>query len=521
MRRLRALALLAVLPLLAAGGGQRDVNRDGRIDLGDVKALARMVAGLDPQDLAFDQNGDRALTVEDVSLLSAAVDLTAPTDTGAAPEAVATPPPQRPASAGESEQYLVVQQAADGRVVVVVGTQGVRAGDRILGLYPTLEEAAAERTRLARDLPRAGSGGARPTPVPQRAPPQPPAAPLPTIEAPSTRAAEAALPIPELAGTSELIPLGPGRALAASADWRKAWLIEAPLDQDATATLRARPLSVFAGLDPTLSHPCAYFDSGGRVDALFTFLPGTGDARLVQGLASGGRLRPVRVTMVPTLQGKGGLLVLPRRGDNGETVGIYLYHWPSGTALYAPRLASGARRLRATRLSGYPRTRVEPIVLPALGRSAETRSFTVLEPSAAAVWTILDVRYHPTRPSTVSTAVDLSTLTPPDIAGQLALAAAPLLGADHASSAALLVEGRSGRLGVLDGHDNPATIRLRVLEGTLDGVFPPADGSRRLFVLTLARPGHALVLEGQSGRLAEVALGAGNTVSVRPVTVGR
>lgn len=532
--RIRGWIVLALLPAaVAAAGGKRDVNRDGKVDQEDVRALARMAAGLDPADLRYDQDGDGRITLTDVERL---VDgMPAPeVDAAAAPRPTPnptpTPPPARAAAAPRpapaeaparrgAVQFLLVEQAADSAIVVVVGAAGVKPGDRVLGVYATLEEAVAERDR--RTGGRAAAGGPPPRPVAPARPaaPAPPPATAPAVQAPQVEAAQR---VRELEGILSLVPMGPGRALAAGPGWRDGWLVEETGGSAGDAVLHRVELEVLRGLAGPLAPPCAFFDSGGRGGSVFVFLPARGDARIVKDLRAGRRPRASRVTLVPTLQGRsGGVLAVPRRGKHGETTAVYLYHWPSGTALYGPGLSSGARRLNARRLAGFPATRSEPLVIPVSGRAGATRSFTVVDPASGGVWCVLEVRPHPMKPRTVSAAVDLAGLQPPGTAGSLALAAAPLMEAGGVSSDALLVEGRGGRMAVLKHHDDPSRIRLHLLDAPLDGVLPADSGPRRLLALALGRSRSVLVVDSSSGRAAVVSVPEGGPAAVRAARIGR
>jgi len=502
-------ASLLVASTVPAGPPPKDLNGDGRVDLADVRLLARMVAGLDPANPAFDQNGDGRITMDDVEILTESADM----ESGNGP-AVAAPvaapsgspgaAPRASAPASAVPQFLVVRQASDGRVVVVVGEEGVRPGDRILSVHATLAEATAERNRLA------GAGPA------VAAPPPRPAVNAPPPQFAGSLSAESAPAVSELVGTVDLVGFEPGRALAVVQGRREGWVVS-EVGRSGRVSLVRCDLGELARLGDPVTPPAPYFGPGGRGDALFVFLPFRGDGRILKGIGRGA-VRPVRITMVPTLQGRsGGIVVVPRRGKHGETTAVYLYHWPSGTALYASGLATGSHRLKTRRLGRFPVTAAEPVIVPVLGRAGATRSFTVLDPGSGGVRCVLNVRPHPANPRPVSVAADLSSLASPGIAGALALAAAPLMGEDGRSSDALVVEGRGGRIAVLEHHDDPARLRLRVLGGTLDGVLPASEGPRRLVVTTLAEPGAALVLDGASGRMARVVVGPAGAVTVTAV----
>ena len=521
------LLLVTVLPLLlAAGIGNRDVNRDGRVNLADVKALGRMVAGLDSRDLSFDQDGDGALTLKDVNILYSSVSPEEPGAADAGTPATSAPARSQPTptptsrAAGTSALFLVVEQATDGKIVVVVGAKGVKPGDRILAIYPTLAEADAHWRRVTGGEPLAVPRGrtATATPFPTRTPT--PMSPTPTPL--PTRSPDTAPAIPELAGTVAVTPLAPGQALLSGPGWREGWVLRIDPGAGGAVILRRRRLDGLVRLKGPLTRPCALFDSRGRPAHLFTYLPARGEGRIFKGLLGGGPLHAVRVTMTPNLEGKSGrMLVLPRRDKRGATTAGYLYHWPTGTALYVPGLGGGAHRFNTSRVQRFPATVSKPLAVPVRGRAGATRSFVILDPASGGAWCILDVRPHPRRPRPISTAVNLLELARPGVPGGISLAAAPLVRPDGSSSRALIVEAGSGRLALLQHDDDPAAIRLEPLSATIDDVFPTRGGTRRLFAVPLARPDAVLLVEGSSGRLASVTVAVGGAVTVKPLTVAQ
>lgn len=132
MKRSALWALVLCLPLISTAG-EVDVNRDGRIDQGDAKALARMVAGLDPVDLRYDQNGDGALTLDDVNHVLNSIPPERTYTSDAAPQLP-------PAGAGNIAFYAVKQKSG-GRCVVVAGDEGISPGDTLFGVYATFQAA--------------------------------------------------------------------------------------------------------------------------------------------------------------------------------------------------------------------------------------------------------------------------------------------------------------------------------------------------------------------------------------------
>jgi len=416
MRRIAAVTLVLAVSATALAG-RRDVNRDGRVDMEDVRALARMVAGLDPADPDCDQDGDGLLTMADVNALLAALDR--------AP-ARATPTP-RPAAAAPSRpgaQFLVVEQAADGRVVVVVGAAGVRPGDRILGTYGSLAEAEAAR--------RAVAGGGQPPAVASAAPPTP----RPAVRATPTPAVPPAPAVPELAGAATAVPLVPGKALVIAPGWREGWLLQV-IGDGTRANLRRQDLGHLARWYGRCAAPAAVFHAPRRCEAILVFVPELGEGRLFRGLWRRS-LTESRVAFARTITGRSrSVLVLPRQGNDGRTAGLYLYHWPTGTALYSPGVTSGSRRAAAREVPGFPPAGHEPLVVPVEASNGATRSFALLDPAAGTVWLVLDVRPHPFEPRLAPTAVQLGSLGAPDT--PLALTAAALREPDGSARAVLVV----------------------------------------------------------------------------------
>ncbi len=500
-RTLTCLLVLAVCGT-AAAAARRDVNRDGRVDMKDVRALARMAAGLDPADLDCDQNGDGVLTIEDVNILLALV------RGQASGPATPTPAPAAPAGTAASgtaggRQFLVVEQAADGKIVVAVGAAGIKPGDRVLGVYTTFAAAEAERLRLA--------GGAAPAP-PQPPPtptPVPTPTPIPTPPAPAT---------PELAGVVAAVPVGAGRTLLVAPGWRAGWLLS-PIGDGSRANLVRQNLGPLARWQGRFATACALYSVPRRAEELFVFLPELAQGRVFRGLWRP-TLTEVVVSFSTAIRGRArSVLPLARHGNDGRTAGVYLYHWPTGTALYAPRPGMGSRLVPSRHVNGFPLEAHEPVVLPVESREGATRSFVVIEPVTGAVWLVLDVRPHRYKPRGVRAGIDLATFADLGRAGGLKLAAAPLYGADRHTSSALVVDETSGRLAVIENDDDPARIRLRPLAATVNGLLPSGPAPRRLMVLPLGRPGGALVLDAASGRLVRVVPGAGGEAAVKPVTV--
>ncbi len=498
----RTLACLLVLTMcgLAAAAGRRDVNRDGRVDMNDVRALARMAAGLDQADLEYDQNGDGVLTIADVTALQAFVQ---------AQEHAATPAPHRRASSQSpsGRQFLLIEQAADGRVVVAVGTAGIRPGDRILGVYSTLAAAEAERVRLT-----GGSMPQAPPPVPTPTPsPVPTPTPIPTPAVP---------PTPELAGTVKAVPVGGGRTLLINGDWRNGWLL-GPIGDGSRVNLIHQNLGPMSRWGSRLGIPCALYSTPRRADELFAFLPDVAEGQIFRGLWHPA-LSGLTVSFSRSIRGPArSVLPLPRQGNSGRTSGVYLYSWPTGITLYASPHNAGSDLVPARHVPGFPLTPHEPVVLPVESAKGATRSYTVIDPVQGTVWLVLDVRPHRYKPQGVRTNLDLTSLASGGGTGGLRIAAAPLYARDGHTSSALVVNGISGRLAVIDNDDNPARIQLRPLDVTINGLLPSRPVPRHLIALTLGRAGGVLILDGDSGRLVRVVPGPGNNGLVTPVEVLR
>ncbi len=505
MRRLSFLVFLLIAAPLAGADGRHDVNHDGRFDRKDVQALARMVAGLDPGDLQCDQNGDGLLTMADVESLSAALQ---------AGETAFSRPDTVPAGTGRQTAnadvpFLVVREATDGNIVVVVGGAGVRVGDRILGVYHTLTEAeAARQAFLAGDSP------------PPAAPVNAPSAARAPRNAVAAVSGEAVPVVPELRGTVAAIPLGSGRVLFVTSGWREGWLLN-PIGDGSRANLLRQDLTPMSRWQGRFGTAAAVYHAPRRADSLFVYLPGSREGRIFRGLWRH-RLTGGRIAFRRTFQGKiGARSVLPllRQANNGRTTGLYLYHWPSGTALYSSSLSSSLHDIEPRAVSGFPSLSHEPVVIPVESEEGATRSFVLIEPRTGELWLVLDVRPRPFHPQPVAAGVDLGTLRRAGSPG-LSLAAASLYSPDGSSKAALIVDAVSGRMAVLEDDDDPSRVRLRQLDTTLNGPIPGGT-RRRLMVLPLGRRGGALVLDGPSGRLVKILPGGGTTALVRPVTILR
>lgn len=136
MKKLTVCCLALILPMTLIAA-DRDVNRDGRTNQADVTALARMVAGLDPVDLRFDQNGDHVLNLDDVNHLLDAI----PPDSGAGIQAPDTG--QGPASNQTTGNiaFYAIRQKNTGQCAVVAGGEGISPGDTVFGVFPSFPEA--------------------------------------------------------------------------------------------------------------------------------------------------------------------------------------------------------------------------------------------------------------------------------------------------------------------------------------------------------------------------------------------
>jgi hypothetical protein len=153
-----ALAAACASPAFA----RSDVNRDGRLDDQDVKALARMVSGLDPADPSCDQNGDGRLTLDDVDALLAEIQAreataksgpelgfggsrgpgTAAGGPGATEsEATGADADTSVRTTGGGLSFFAIRQKATGDCVVVAGEEGISPGDTVYGAYPAFQPA--------------------------------------------------------------------------------------------------------------------------------------------------------------------------------------------------------------------------------------------------------------------------------------------------------------------------------------------------------------------------------------------
>ncbi len=254
---------------------------------------------------------------------------------------------------------------------------------------------------------------------------------------------------------------------------------------------------------PGLSTLCPLLRRGGRWGSLLTFSIRRGDAMVIRDLDSA-RPKSSRVHFVPTLTAKGGgVLVAPRHDEKtGETTAVYLYHWPSGTALYAPRFSTGGRGVRGTKVPRFPATALQPAVVQVAAPGYATRSYLIVDPVSGGVWCVLDVRPHPTKPRIVETALDLPK-TLGSVAGRShGITAATLYRTDGSSSRALAVDGLTGHVAVLEHDDDPARIRAVPAEPGLGNVLPAGPAPREL----TAWPGPTVesvwILDRSTGRLA-------------------
>ncbi|NOZ78575.1 MAG: hypothetical protein GXP48_05240 [Acidobacteria bacterium] len=405
-----------------------------------------------------------------------------------------TPPPSQPAAL----RYLLVKEKASGRLVIVAGEQGVSPGDRILGIYRSLAEASAARSRVVPQAPLRAAPPPTPTPAPLP-PVAPPPEPTPVRPTPPPGT-------PELINPAAVTAVGPGQVLVVGSDWGNARLLRATDGRPGVAVLVPRNLRHLSLEKPRLSGLCPILQKGRRWGSILVFSPRRGDGMVIRNL-DGGRPRSSRINFVPTLTVKGGgVAVAPRNGQKGETSAVYLYHWPTGTALYAPRFFNGGPGIRGAKVPRFPATASRPAIVQVTAHGFATRSYVIIDPASGGVWCVLNVRPRPARPRVVETAVDLPRSLGSGSGGPHDIVAAALYRAGGASSRALVADGRTGRLAVLEHDDDPARIRAAPVSPGLDAALPAGPTPRRLAAWPGPSPGSVWILDRSSGRLISVAV---------------
>ncbi len=433
--------------------------------------------------------------------------------------AAATPvPPRAPAAQASPRRFFVILEAASSRPAVVAGPGGIRDGDRILEVHESLEGALEALRRLDGEAP----AGATPP-----APPSPSAAAAFPPEA-GTRAVQDPLPPPappagddRLAFAAAVVPLGPSRALVAGPGGT--WILEAGRGSPERARLVAVPASRAALLTGRSVTPVPVRRGGRVVDALLAYRGSRGDALLVsraEGHPDAWKQR--RLLFASQIRSRtGSVVLLPREDEGGATTGVYVYHFPSATVLYCRDLRHSVRKVPTTGVDGFPRLRTPPVAVPALRRGGATRSYLLVDGSTGRIWSVLNVRPHPLTPRIQKLGLDLRTAMAVPEGRPQVLAALPLLAVDRASDSALLADGTTGRLALLEGTGSPERLGLTVLHGTLDPAFAAGETHWEPVLLPLHDLSAFWVLDRLSGRLVVATLDrARRSVSVRPVRVG-
>jgi len=345
MRRtlVRVVLLLLVAVGAGAGAGNQDVNRDGRFDEADVTALGRMVAGLDPVDLTFDQNGDSELTLDDVNVL---LDLQAaaaanPADAGPVlgfsgnTRPAATPAARQPTAipdqvlgnqATGALMFYAIRQMATGQCVVVAGDAGISPGDTVFGVFPTFQP--------AQDVVISQCAGNRPQTPPAPSDRQPAPANLSLLASPILAAPK--YDNDESTKGIFFISLETGNA----------FFIDKVKGSPLSVRTRTLNQNIFKALGRTPGESAQQGDilvgsirkKSGQMHALLLVDTTTGALSYIADLDSrsyDGRLQPIRGKPALDLVGDGGPCALAMWEDHsGKTEGAFLINGKTGQGIY-------------------------------------------------------------------------------------------------------------------------------------------------------------------------------------------
>lgn len=387
MSRISGFILLAFLASALLFGASRDVNQDGVVDQGDVRALGRMVAGLDPADLRFDQNGDHALTLDDVNLLLEGIPSSG--DSTMNSSKTAGESPQRdvevPTSATKGLVFYALRKKPTGHCVVVAGEEGISPGDTVLGAFSTFQQAQYE---VVSRCDQRGQTG-RPTPKPE--------VPTPVVEQkPGILTVQATARGGVTKGVY-LFDLRDGTGFYFDDIGDRAYKVRKRKLRSSLFEAVGRTIPASAG--EILAGPIC--GRGGELQAILVVEPGTGNMGYLAGLdvaPIGGR--PVRIAGRPAsdLAGAGGhYALIMRRKGSGKTLGAYLIRTSTGEGSIFRDISEQPVSLRSSATSSLPSIEGPVSTCAILNSSEETSGFLMLDMGAGALYVVRGVDHEPTR----------------------------------------------------------------------------------------------------------------------------
>jgi hypothetical protein len=516
----RAATILLLLPplLFGAGAGNQDVNRDGRVDDADVKALARMVAGLDPPDLDFDQDGDFEITLEDVDILLASM-ATGPAARDSKPILgfTTTRPPAKTPVAG-ALSFFAIRQRATGQCIVVAGNEGVAPGDTVLGVFPFFQPAQDVITS------QCTNSQAQARPEPQQ---------VGVIRESDSLIASPILAVPKLDNDDStkgifFISLETGNAFFIDKVKGSPLSVRTrSLNQNVFKALDRRPgqsarhgdilvgsiqkkngqmhalllvdttsgaMSYISELDsrsfegrlsPIYGKPALGLTSGGgpfalamweapsgKTDGAFLFNGRTGQGIFLEGVGDLDSTLTVKHTP-PLPPMPGGLSVMPIHSSDESTANILLIDHTAGSVFNLDLPTRKPWNLEATRLNhniyaGLPRaapvqTPHRFVTVPITSSSGATESAIVVDVGTGSML-LLEHLQKASRTTIVGGTRNLYEKLPKEVAKPRVVTAVAKVDSSGATEGAWLFDSVTGNIVFLDGLQNPGGIEIRTVE---------------------------------------------------------
>ncbi len=390
MRRSLGLVLMISLIPTLLHAASRDVNRDGRVDREDVRALGRMVAGLDPVDLSFDQNGDHALTLDDVNLLLDSLPAESGSSMTSSGTGSATAGPTQGPAAGGNLVFYALRQKAGGRCVVVAGEEGISPGDTVLGAFPDFQQAQYEVVSRCR---QAASSLENTSSLPVSSEVQPHVA---EEKSPAIVSVAAPARGGETKGVY-LFNLHDGRGFYIDQIGKKAY------------DLRKRKLrrSIFEAVGRTspaspgeiLVGPIC--GQGGDFKAILVVDTPSGKMGYLSGLdvdPTGGRPVPIAGNPAADLAGQGGnFALMMRKKGSGKTLGAYLYRAATGDCRIFRDVGSQPESLISTPTSRLPACTGSVGTCSLLNGAGATTGMLVLDEEGGRIYHVEGLDRDPTK----------------------------------------------------------------------------------------------------------------------------
>lgn len=383
--------LLSFSALLSFAGNLHDINSDGRLDQEDVAALGRMVAGLDPVRLECDQNHDGVIDLSDVNLLLESLPADADYPSMPGISSGKGPATENPPSRDSSTRFYAVQRKIGGQCLVVVGDEGLEAGDLVFGAFPSFQQAQYQVVSRCGGAPATGS--------------------TPATQGPSARQKAGLLTVSiskDSKTSSGIYSFDPmtGKGFFIDKVGKKPY-------QARRRPMRHSCFSVIGRPEGRSARPGEILMEGirgsrGVFKALLFVDTTTGKMGYLSGLdvdPTGGRLRPLPGSPAAGLAGPdGNYLLMMRLSGSGKTLGAYLYHATTGECRLFREiftLPSEAASVAVSSLPSIP-SGTAGCTLSAAGGATE--ALMLIDPDSGRIYRVDGVRKGPAqlRASTLS-----------------------------------------------------------------------------------------------------------------------